>query len=301
MDMDNVLVTVLTPVYNRGETMEKLYQSLLKQTCYGFSWLIIDDGSTDNLKQKVLEWEKNNVFRIIYYYKENGGKHTALNRGFQMADTELVFIVDSDDILTADAIQQIINIWGKVRSEHLAGMAFLKGNMDRKVIGNIFTQVGIANDITMRYRNNVGGDKAEVWRTDILRHFRFPVYSEEKFQGENYVWWQIAFRYDMFYVNKIIYLCEYLEGGLSRSGRRLRISCPQGGMDNSRVGFDKRMPVKIRLKCGILYNCYGCFAKKTIRERIARVDGYFILVVITAVPGWILFRYWRKKYRNFNT
>ena len=295
---DNVLVTVLTPVYNRRETMEKLYQSLLKQTCYQFSWLIIDDGSTDNLREKVIGWKRNNAFRITYYYKENGGKHTALNMGFQMADTELVFIVDSDDILTADAIQQIASTWEKVRSNHLAGMVFLKGNMNGEVIGKIFTQEGIVNDITMRYRNNVEGDKAEVWRTDILQRFQFPVYPGEKFQGENYVWWQIAFQYDMFYVNEIIYLCEYLEGGLSRSGRRLRISCPQGGMDNSRIGFDRRMPVKIRLKCGVLFNCYGCFAGVRMRERIARADGYFILAIVTAVPGWSLFRYWRKRYGN---
>ena len=66
--------------------MERLYQSLLKQTCFAFEWLIIDDGSTDDLWQLVGQWQKENLlFPIIYHYIKNGGKHRAINTGAKMA------------------------------------------------------------------------------------------------------------------------------------------------------------------------------------------------------------------------
>ena len=44
----NKLLTVFTPAYNRAHTLNKCYESLKRQTCKDFKWLIIDDGSTDN-------------------------------------------------------------------------------------------------------------------------------------------------------------------------------------------------------------------------------------------------------------
>ena len=42
------MITIFTPTYNRAYIIGKLYQSLCKQTCQDFEWLILDDGSTDN-------------------------------------------------------------------------------------------------------------------------------------------------------------------------------------------------------------------------------------------------------------
>lgn len=46
--------------------MERLYQSLLKQTCFAFEWLIIDDGSTDDLWQLVGQWQKENLYSRLF-------------------------------------------------------------------------------------------------------------------------------------------------------------------------------------------------------------------------------------------
>ena len=43
------MVTVFTPIYNRAYIVERLYQSLLRQTSYNFEWIIVDDGSTDDI------------------------------------------------------------------------------------------------------------------------------------------------------------------------------------------------------------------------------------------------------------
>ena len=49
-------LTVFTPTYNRAHTLPRTYQSLCRQTCMDFEWLIIDDGSTDNTSELVKEW-----------------------------------------------------------------------------------------------------------------------------------------------------------------------------------------------------------------------------------------------------
>ena len=72
-------VTIITPTYNRAELLKKLYQSLEQQNNKDFEWLIVDDGSTDRTKEAVEEITDNATFHINYIWKENGGKHTAMN------------------------------------------------------------------------------------------------------------------------------------------------------------------------------------------------------------------------------
>ena len=59
-------LTVFTPAYNRAYTLHKCYESLIRQTCKDFVWLIIDDGSTDNTKELVSKWIKENKINIKY-------------------------------------------------------------------------------------------------------------------------------------------------------------------------------------------------------------------------------------------
>ena len=75
-----VPITVFTPTYNRAYILGKCYESLNRQTCKSFEWLIIDDGSTDNTRELVESWQaQDHGYTIRYIYKENGGLHTGYN------------------------------------------------------------------------------------------------------------------------------------------------------------------------------------------------------------------------------
>ena len=76
-------LTIFTPTYNRAHTLERTYQSLCRQTCKDFEWLIIDDGSTDNTAEIVKKWINKADFRIIYIYQENQGMHGAHNTAYK--------------------------------------------------------------------------------------------------------------------------------------------------------------------------------------------------------------------------
>ena len=94
------LVTVFTPVYNRKNLIGNLYQSLLSQTYKNFEWIIVDDGSTDDIDEIIKSYQNEDRILIRFIKQENGGKHRAINNGVLHAKGELFYIVDSDDYRT---------------------------------------------------------------------------------------------------------------------------------------------------------------------------------------------------------
>ncbi|OAT80989.1 hypothetical protein A6P54_13415 [Bacillus sp. MKU004] len=290
------LVTVLTPTYNRGEQLINLYKSLVNQSNNEFVWLIIDDGSTDRTEQLVEELIKENRITIEYIKRQNGGKHRALNTGIKMVKTELTFIVDSDDVLTEDAIQEIYDTWAIYRAKDICGISFLRGYNETKVIGDSFKDYCFIDTFNnVRLNKNVKGDKAEIWVTDYLKEVPFLEFDGEKFFSENYVWVNLSKKYSMVFVSKIIYITAYLEGGLTKSGRKLLISCPLGGTANANELLSREFSHKVRFKNALLFIVYSLFARKNILRAIESNENKGLLMV--ALPfAYIMFRYWKLKY-----
>lgn len=292
-----VAITVLTPTYNRANNLLICYNSLLNQTNNDFEWIIVDDGSTDNTMTTINKIKKENRIRIKYFYKTNGGKHTALNYGINHISTDLTLILDSDDYLVKDAIEQIVFYFDKYRNNSkLCGYSFLKLSPDGFTNGMEFpVDEEISSFIDMRINRKISGDKCEVFLTRCLKEFPFPEFKGEKFIGESTVWIPMSTKYDMVHINKGIYVAEYLDGGLTKMGRKLRFSSPYGGMANSKVCMMKRCRLDYRIKAAILYNCYSFFAKKTITNIPFDSDHAF-LTIFTMPIGYFLFIYWKRKY-----
>jgi len=224
-----MLISILTPVYNRSHLLEKLFQSLKSQTSHDFEWVIVDDGSTDDLNNK-----KNNfnteLFPVKYLYKNNGGKHTALNTGVDACNGKWVLIVDSDDLLTNDAIEQVkINV--ESINELGDGVIFLKASPDLKVLGQPHKSPGVrmhANTLVA-----MKGDKAYLFKKSVFSEIKFPVHEDEKFVTESYLWNKIFDKGKSYAigVNKVIYIAEYLPGGLTDNYLNLLKQNPKGTMD----------------------------------------------------------------------
>ena len=79
-------ITVFTPTYNRALLLRRLFESLIKQTVYGFEWLVVDDESTDNTKTLFDEINNTNTpFPVRYFVQKHGGKHRAINLALKQA------------------------------------------------------------------------------------------------------------------------------------------------------------------------------------------------------------------------
>lgn len=210
------ILTIFTPAYNRGYTIHKCYESLKRQTDKNFKWLVIDDGSTDNTKDLIMKWKKEADFKITYVYKKNGGMHTAHNTAYENIDTELNVCIDSDDYLTDDAVEIIVNEWQQVRSDKLAGIGALDIFESGEVIGTKFpSDLKQAKYFDIYNKHGVYGDKKFVYRTDLIKKFPYPEYEGEKYVGLDYKYKKLDENYELALVNKSICVVEYMEDGSS--------------------------------------------------------------------------------------
>ena len=130
-----IRLTVFTPAYNRADLLSRCFESMKRQTNKNFIWMIIDDGSTDNTRQLVEGWmAQPGDFPIEYYYKENGGLHTAYNEAIAHIDTELCVCIDSDDFMPYDAVEKILQCWDEKGSDRVAGIVGLDYEVGGKML-----------------------------------------------------------------------------------------------------------------------------------------------------------------------
>ena len=289
-------VTVLTPTFNRERVLRSLWDSLQKQTVKDFEWLVVDDGSTDGTKDLITQLQEKSDFPIRYIYKSNGGKHTALNVGIQTICSELIFIVDSDDCVTDDAVESILKIHKKYRSQNnICGYAFLRAFPDGKVNGKKFDvdeKIGSYIDVRVN-GDDTGADKAEVFKTHCLKEFPFPEYPNEKFLGEDLVWLRMARKYEMVHINKAIYVGNYLEDGLTNNRRKHNIASPIGCMHRAEEFMEPDLKTRYRIKGGLQYIVYGRFAGVKVVDLI-RKSRHKVLATVCTPGGLFLHSRWSK-------
>jgi glycosyltransferase involved in cell wall biosynthesis len=171
-------ITVFTPTYNRAYTLHQLYESLRRQNNFDFEWLIIDDGSTDNTEELVKQWiDKTDRFKIRYYKTANGGKPRAINKALELIETPYIFIIDSDDYLTDDALEFLsIRIPELEESKELVGLGIMRGNDERKPLGKPLFSGHDFIDVSNLERKKYGLDfdcnelyKAEITLVDVFQ------------------------------------------------------------------------------------------------------------------------------------
>lgn len=230
-------ITVCTPTYNRAYIIENLYQSLRRQTFTDFEWVVVDDGSSDDTENLFQEWIKQeDTFQIIYYKQKNSGKHCAVNKGLDLATGEIFFVVDSDDYLTDDALEKMDRWFREIdRNSSFAGIVANKGQSVKETCNLLFQKSYIDTDFlrAQDYKEDdkfvLRGERAIAFYTQIHRQYKYPVFENEKFVTEAVVYNRIAHDgYKMRYYNDIVWVYEYKEDGLTKSGFKLFLENPQG-------------------------------------------------------------------------
>lgn len=286
-------LTVITPTYNRAHTLPNLFDSLLSQSCKDFEWLIIDDGSVDNTEQVVASFSAEFVIR--YIRKENGGKHTALNLGIKTIFTDLTIIVDSDDQLLPTAVEQIGMSFCKYKDyQKIGALCFLKCYRNGTPIITMDQEEFVDTYINYRIKENRPGDMAEVFWTKVLKEHPFPEFSGERFLSEDVVWIEVGKSYQFAFVNQPIYVCEYLEGGLTYNDKPMKFASPKGSMLRGKQLMSKECGFRVNIKGAIIYNCYSANVDNLpavlhvnrIREKV--------LLFCTKIPSIYFRRKWKK-------
>lgn len=219
-----MLISIITPVYNRAKYLMVLAHSISTQNvnCLDrVEWIIVDDGSTDNIEQEIESiLDKYKKLNIKYISKSNGGKHTAVNEGLMYCQGDYVMIVDSDDYLVEGALVSLLNV---ITNQEYEVYAFLdlKSNT-----GRFTNEIYNVSEFIF-----VGGDRVFVVKTEVFKRNLFPIHENEKFVTESTVWNKLIDSYGVRCFNQPVVSGEYLDGGLTFQYLNLLKHSPLGVFD----------------------------------------------------------------------
>lgn len=293
------ILTIFTPTYNRAYCLNKCYESMKKQSCKDFIWLVIDDGSTDNTKQLVSLWmQNNNKFEIKYIYKENGGMHTAYNTAYDRIDTELAMNIDSDDYLTDNAVESIIDFWNKNKRSDCGGFYALDAYSDGSIVGIPFpkdlkefqgwgNKYIIYNDGDKKkiFRNR--GDKKFIGVMEKINKFpSIPVFEGEKYHSLYFKQHLIERDYTILIMNKPVCVVEYLQDGSSKNMFSQYINNPNGFLSERNYVMEYSPLFRLKLSAAVHYVAESIIAQK--RHFIINSKSKFA-TILALVPGVILY------------
>ena len=244
------MLSIITPTYNRAKELERVYESLKKQTSKDFEWLIIDDGSVDETKIIVKGFLKNKNLNINYIYKENGGKPSAYNKGVEIAKGEVLLCLDSDDLLVEDAVKTILDDYKGIKNiSEIAGLVYNCLNLTtNELIGTNLPDNVIDTYYNIYDKHQVKGDKMQVIKKEIAIKYPFPIINKEKFVPEALINNRLSLKYKFLYKDKDLKLVEYQDNGYSANYFNLVKNNPLG----NRLYFQELYDYKKSL-----YNVYG--------------------------------------------
>lgn len=263
----NPLFTIFTPTYNRAYILPKLYESLRAQECKNFEWLVVDDGSTDDTDKLVQSWiDENSEFTIRYFKKENGGKPRAINFGLALSNAEYFFMVDSDDYLLPDAVKKMAHWTEDVREiGSFIGVGAARGYPDGSYIKGsppVVNESGYVDASNLeRKLYNLDADMCEAYKTEIFKKYPMAEWQGEKFAPEQIALNEIALAgYKLRWHSDIIYICDYLEDGLTKGSRKLEKDNPMGYamMYNHMLKYGYGFPKSFNCACQVVaLSIYG--------------------------------------------
>lgn len=292
---NNVFLTVFTPAYNRAHTISRTYESLLKQDCKEFIWLIVDDGSTDNTAELVKQWQNNdNGFEIQYIYKENGGMHTAHNTAYENIHTELNVCIDSDDTMSLGAVKKIKEAWLAVKDEGYAGLIALDADMNTgNIIGKVFPEGMTETTLSGYYAAGGAGDKKLIYRTDVINSVPpYPVFEGEKYVALAYKYRLIDQNYKLSVLDEVVCEVEYQADGSSNNMWKQYLKNPNGFAFWRKVCMEYPESKK-RLVVDCIHYCSSSFISKN-RKYISQSPKKILTVFCTPF-GFIMTTYIRRK------
>lgn len=242
-------ITIFTPTYNRKNYLKKLYNSLIKQTNKNFIWLVIDDGSTDETENLLLEYKKENVIDIDYIYKQNGGKYTAMNLANELCTTKYICCIDSDDTLLDDAIE-IMSMEIHKHPNNI-GIFFPRNKKINVVSGDMDIM-----DLKFKYNN---AETTILIKRDVALKHQFIINDNEKFASEEIIYNMYVQEGKFKFVDYPIVSSSYLNDGLTNNIYNLWRNNPNNSilLFKSRFIFVRKYglikKIILRCKCTINY------------------------------------------------
>lgn len=172
------LISVIVPVYNVEEYLNKCVDSIINQTYKNIEILLIDDGSTDT-SGAICDDYSQRYDNVKTYHKKNGGLSSARNFGIERASGEYLGFVDSDDYIHKEMYERLYSLI-KENDADLSeclltnvynGKNLINNEKERVLVVNSETAIDLA--LKAEIANVVAVDK--LYRRSLFDNVRYPV------------------------------------------------------------------------------------------------------------------------------
>jgi len=174
--VNNIVISIIVPIYNTRAYLEQCIESVLNQTYKDFELILIDDGSTDD-SLAICNKYKANDSRIKVYSKDNGGQGSARNLGLDVAQGDYITFVDSDDWVLPQLLQVLYdNLILNQADISCCGVYSNEDGSDKK------------NDSTLVIENNIEAISSFVRNKGCINHSPVAkLFKKETFSGVRFI------------------------------------------------------------------------------------------------------------------
>ena len=206
MPETNILFSIVIPLYNKEDTVERALRSVFNQTVQDFEIIVVNDGSTDN-GPKVVESIGDPRIRLIH--QENQGVSAARNLGIEEAKYDLIAFLDADDEWLPEFLATIVRLREKFPACKVFGTQYFfsspDGQQRQAIIRGL--PVGFSEGILVNYFDIASRSDPPLWTSAVSVEKKaivgiggFPVGIAS---GEDLLTWaRLAVRYDIAYRNE---------------------------------------------------------------------------------------------------
>lgn len=186
----NEIISIVIPTYNYAAFLPTAIRSCLDQTYKPIEIIVVDDGSTDNTKEVIKEFNNH----IIYFFQENKGVSAARNKGLDLARGAYIAFLDSDDYLTKNSIELRVEILKKYNDIGIVftstysktlgneGLRY-KPKIKKPIISDKFYEDLLLRKIPFQI-------SATLMKSSVAKRFRFPTHLSN---GEDIVYFTKIF------------------------------------------------------------------------------------------------------------
>lgn len=134
VDISELKVSIIIPLYNKEEFIARCLQSVIKQTYDNVECIIINDASTDNslpIAQEVVNSYNGKISFRILQHENNKGVSAARNMGIKYAKGDYIMFIDADDVITPHAVDLLVD-----KANELPGVDIVQGNIKKNPLDN---------------------------------------------------------------------------------------------------------------------------------------------------------------------
>ncbi|MCM1326109.1 MAG: glycosyltransferase [Bacteroidales bacterium] len=293
--MEDILVSIVVPVYNVEKYIDECIQSLIAQTYSEIEILLIDDGSTDSSGYKCDQWAAAEP-HITAFHKSNEGLGYTRNYGMERAKGRFVVFVDSDDYVKYDMIEKMMEVQEKHDADTII-TGWQRVKKDKVVYSENYPyEIYQGEDNKYKLLPRFIGSRpdckdglfqtacAKLYSLEIIRKYDLKFVSERDYQGEDMV-----FQFDYFrYCKKTVILSEtpyyYRQNmeSLTRRYKPLRFQCSKkmyDFMEERLISYGMGEYEKIRLGKFLLVAVMGALSQEvpginhqTVRQTILNIE-----------------------------